>query len=181
MIEIKRLEQVSEEQLNEFFAVCKKLGYNNNISKESLKIGSKDFNILRYDVALKEDKVFAIGGIHDNFIYEGKEYWRTFFRCATLPNINVHGTGKNPSSIHIKEFVPRQIKWAMETFDAEDFILTANDPNKEPIDKAGDSFKVFRIMDRIPWLEQIGKSVYIYKTYQNIWKFNNEQFLNLYG
>lgn len=169
------LEPSDYEKLRAFCDTCKKLGFTNNQSFDSMKI---DKTVLPYGqyfigVDTDTDKIFTVSGVH-KFPEMNENSWRCNFRGAQLPGYN--SFSKNPfnNQIHFAYLMYHQIVLIKSINPNAEFYVTTN------IMGGVDSHRMNSIF--MPLVADMGiwelvETKEIYNTMQNVWKINVDEYL----
>jgi hypothetical protein len=161
-----------------FCAECKKLGYENNKSFESIKLDKMKMPYGQFFIGLDQDKIVTFAGVH-HFPELGNNAWRCLFRGAQLSgytpawSVNIF-----KSWIHLSHLLYYQVKLIQQLDSTAEFYISTNVDNK----KAGVSSRLDKTI--MPRLVKQGmftlhsKDIILYNTLQNVWKLNTETYLN---
>ena len=176
-MEIRKLTEEDFPLLSLFCEECKTLGLKNNESFEAMKIDKIIMPYGQYFIAVKDNKLFSIAGVHQ-LPELGKNAYRCLFRGAQLPgytpvwSMNIFNSG-----IHFAYFLYEQIKLIREINPESNFYISTNVDNPD----AGSSSKLNSIM--MPRLAKKGywslfkENMMLYNTLQNVWLVDVDTYL----
>jgi hypothetical protein len=168
-LSVTDLYSVDEKALEIFFNECKRLGYVNNISHESIKtdfVKERDGNIWFLS---NNDRIISMAGCH-RFDEIAPTAFRILYRGCDLPGTDVKKTLSRShfNSICFRELVPLQIKWISKNgYDTNNLYLTVNKGHK--------NHRAMCLIEKQGFLERIG-DMNIFYTDQTVWKFNTKHY-----
>ena len=164
--------------LKNFCEECKKLGWENNESFESIKLDKMKMPYGQFFVGVIDEKIVTFAGVHQ-FKEINNKAWRCLFRGAQLPGYTPStNTNIFKSWIHLGYLLYYQIKFIQDLDNNSEFYITTNIDNK----KAGVSSRLDKIL--MPKIEKQGiwnhySQMALYGVDQNIWKINVSRYMEL--
>lgn len=168
-IHVQNLDTVNQHSLDVFFDECKKLGYVNNISHESIK---SDFvRDRKGDIwfLLKDDTVISMAGCHQLPEVYSNSY-RILFRGANLTHLDPwQGISRTHfNSACYRELIPYQLRHISEQgYDITETYVTVNKDSR--------NHKSMELLENKGILYN-SKTVHLFYTDQTIWKFRPDEY-----
>lgn len=164
-------------QLEIFCKQCAELGYENNKDFKSMKLDSMVWPYGQYFVAVSDEEIFSVAGVH-KFPEMGDNAYRCLFRGAQIPGYTpVWSLNLFESIIHLGYILYAQIEFVQQFEPNAKFYISTNIDNPS----AGKSSKLNKIV--MPKLEKKGycslvkEDVILYNTRQNIWGINTSLYM----
>lgn len=162
------------DKLQIFCDECKRLGYNNNASFDSIKLNKMKMPYGKYFVGIDESKdiIFNLAGVH-HLPEVSHNAWRCLFRGAQLPGYAVSkGISKNmfKTGYQLAYVLPMQIEFIQNIYPDAEFYMSTN------VDKdgSGKSIRMGKFVEKLlrnNFLEKHSEQELFY-TQQKIWKIN---------
>jgi hypothetical protein len=169
----RTLENSDLPELKIFCDTCKKLGYYNNGSFESIKLDQMKMPYGKFFIGLDNNKIFTIAGVH-RFEELGLNSYRALFRGAVLPGY-VTGRGMLKDSWQFIETLNQQIDFILLTNPNAEFYLTSN-----KMQDSGKSSKIDQFFnpraERAGLMTLVDDNFYYMHTAQRLWKINVENY-----
>lgn len=172
----KELDDSNLPALKEFCSSCKRLGYHNNESFQTIKLDKMKMPYGKFFIGIDSEKIVTLAGVHK--LPEVNEHaWRCLFRGAQLPGYTpVWSMNIFKSCLQFNQLLYQQIKVVQQIdIDAEFYISTNIDSTT--------GAKSSRMNDKImPRIEKQGvcklylKNFMLYNVSQNIWKIDVEEY-----
>lgn len=174
---IRLLEQSDLPALAKFCSQCESMGLENNKDFSSIKLDKMKMPYGQFFVAVDDDKIFSIAGIH-HLPEVGPNVWRCLFRGAQLPGYTPQWSMDIfKSGIHFAYFLYAQIKFIQAHNNEAEFYISTNIDNPA----AGSSSRLDKVM--MPRLAKQGywhldkANFMLFNTLQNLWKVNVPQYM----
>ena len=149
---------------------CKSQNYSNNTSLEAMK-WEWCLRNGAWTVAIHEDKIISIAGIHD-LPEVGHNCYRCLFRGAQLPGYTL-GTGRDifKTGIQLSYLLNLQIEWAPKSADL--FISTNINDDGGRSQRMNDTMMQLLAKRGIWSLDQ---QIELYNVPQNLWRINVQRY-----
>jgi hypothetical protein len=166
---ITNLHSVNQTALERFFARCGELGYENNVSHDSIKtefVQERQGNIWFLQL---DSEIISMAGCH-RFDEIDPGSFRILYRGCNLPSTDPF-TGL--SSAHFnsacyRELLPLQLNWIQQQgFDINRTFVTVNRDNP--------NHRSMRLLERKHILTYYGER-YVFYTNQSVWRFNPDAY-----
>lgn len=174
---VRLLEQTDLPMLATFCSECGLIGLENNKDFASIKLDKMSMPYGQFFVAVDNDRIFSIAGIH-HLPEVGPNAWRCLFRGAQLPGYTPKWSMDIfKSGIHFAYFLYAQIKFIRERDSNAEFYISTNVDNPS----AGSSSRLDKVM--MPRLAKQGywnldkADFTLFNTVQNLWKVNVPQYM----
>lgn len=160
--------------LLEYCENCKKLGYNNNNSLESLKLYHNNdlLGLPDYWAILKQNKIITLSGSHKF----SETQQRCLFRSATIDNNQIV---KTLSKTHMLS-LPFSILLPFQILDGlkkgiKEFIITTSNSDLDQSGKMGRTHRVLNLLSKQKIVDFVRNDT-IFHVPQSVWKINLENY-----
>ena len=166
LLYIQEIDQVDSHLLDKFFLECKRLGYNNNISLDTIRLSFVKEKLGNIWCILKNNNIVGMAGCH---LLTSKSF-RILFRGCELPGQDIkQGLSRaHFNSMCFRELIPIQLNWIENCgYDKNDVYLSVNLNNK--------NHRAMEILETQGFLTKehdYKSNLILFDTPQTLWKFN---------
>jgi hypothetical protein len=168
-LSVSDLYSVDQQALEIFFDECKRLGYVNNISHETIKTEFVKERFGNIWFLSKDNRIISMAGCH-RFDEISTSAFRILYRGCDLPGTDVKKTLSRSqfNAACFRELVPYQLAWiTSKGYDKNEAYLTVNMGNR--------NHRAMCLIEKQGFLERIG-DMEIFYTEQTVWKFNTAHY-----
>jgi hypothetical protein len=165
--------------VEEFCRQCSQVGYKNNDSLKSMKLGWCLGIGGQFFLTYLNDRIISLSGCHP--LPEAGDYvYRILFRGATLPEYqNLQGTlsKTHMNSIPFYHHAPWQINWA-STKGFNTCVITTNHNNKDGITSMNKSHRVFKLLEKQNIVSCLYDDLLLFNNQQSVWALNLDNYFS---
>ena len=181
-LELRLLQEADHAKLLDFCNSCKKLGWYNNESFQTIKLDKMSMPYGQFFIGYDHSKdiIWNLAGVH-KFPEVGEDAWRCLFRGAQLPGYSLSGSFTKDvykNGYHLSYLLPMQMEFIRALYPKSKFYMSSNNlTNKTHFAK---SQKLDSVI--MPYLAKRGiftcthKDFMLYGTSQSVWQVNVDQY-----